>query len=284
MSLGTSLPFGLRDVKIVEYPSLAATSFGTTLIDLPNSQTFSFTETEEYVELRGDDQLVTSHGQGGQLDCDLESGGISMEAYKAINGGTIIETGVTPNQIKRYRKRVTDQRPFFTAIGQAISDSGGDFHTVVYRARATGDIAGEFADGAFFIPSSAITGFPCLVSGDLDGEEIEGTLYDFVQHETITSIALPALDVAAAPTVTSLSDITGPAAGGEIVTISGTGFIGVTDVEFDSVNATDYEVVDSHTIVAITPAHAAGAAVVSVTNATGESTMTPSSGNTYTYV
>lgn len=284
MSLGTALPYGLRDVKLIAYPSLAATTFGTVLVDLPNGQTFSFAETEEYTELRGDDQLVTSHGQGAQLDCDLESGGISLPAYKVINGGQIIETGVTPNQVQRYRKLVTDQRPFFMVVGQAISDSGGDFHTIVYRCRATGDLAGEFTDGAFFIPAVAVTGFPCLVAGDVDGEEVLGALYDFVQHETITAIIAPALDVAAAPTVTSLSDVTGPAAGGEIVTIYGTGFIGVTDVEFDSVNATDYEVVDSHTIVAVAPAHAAGAAVVSVTNATGESTMTPSAGNTYTYV
>lgn len=284
MALGTTLPFGLRDVKIVEYPSLAATSFGSSAVDLPNAQTFSFTETEDYVDLRGDDQLVTSHGQGAQLDCDLESGGISMSAYKAINGGIIIETGVTPNQIKRYRKRVTDQRPFFTVIGQVISDSGGDLHAIVYRARATGDIAGEFADGAFFIPSASVTGFPCLVTGDIDGEEIEGTLYDFVQHETITAIGAPAIDTPSVPILTSLSDITGPAAGGEIVTIYGSGFITVSAVVFGATAATDYEVVDSHTLVAVAPAHAAGATVIRVTNPTGQSTVTGTVANTYTYV
>src|SRR5918995_4666293 len=129
MALGTSLPFGLRDVKLIEYPTLAANTFGTTLVDLPNAQTLSFTETEEYTELRGDDQLVASHGQGAQLDVELESGGISMEAYKVINGGQIVETGITPNQVKRYRKLVTDIRPYFVAVGKAISDSGGGFHT-----------------------------------------------------------------------------------------------------------------------------------------------------------
>jgi len=280
MALGTALPYGLRDVKLIPYPTLAATAFGVSMVDLPNSQTFSFTETEEYTDLRGDDQLVTSHGQGAQMDCSLESGGISLEAYQAINGGTIIETGVTPNQVKRYRKLVTDQRPFFAVVGKAISDSGGDFHAIVYRARATGDLAGEFADGAFFIPSADITGYPCLVTGDIDGEEIEGALYDFVQHETISDIVAPVLDVAAVPQVYSLSDATGPAAGGEIVVIYGRGFTAASDVEFDNVNATDYEVIDDRTIVAIAPAHAAGAANVTVTNATGESITVVN----YTYV
>jgi hypothetical protein len=281
MSLGTALPFGLRDVRLVPYPDLTATEFGTTLIDLPNAQTFSFTETEDYTELRGDDQLVTSHGQGAQLDCDLESGGISLEAYRTINGGQIIETGVTPNQVKRYRKLVSDQRPFFTVIGKAISDSGGDLHAVVYRARATGDIAGEFTDGDFFIPSASITGFPCLASGDLDGEEINGALYDFVQHETISNIIAPVLDVVAISTVDALSDNAGLAAGGEIVTLYGTHYVGVTSVKFGATNALDYEVVDPHTIVAVAPAHAAGAVNVTVVTAAG--TSATGTQNQYTY-
>jgi hypothetical protein len=280
MTLGTALPYGLRDVKLIPYPTLAADSFGTVLIDLPNSQTFSFTESEDYTDLRGDDQLVTSHGQGASMDCSLESGGISLEAYQAINGGTIIETGVSPNQVKRYRKLVTDQRPFFAAVGKAISDSGGDMHAVIYRARATGDLAGEFADAAFFIPSADITGFPCLVSGDLDGEEIEGALYDFVQHETIADIIAPVLDVATIPDIFSISDVTGPAAGGEIVIIHGSRFTGTTLVKFGATNATDYEIVDDRTIVAISPAHAAGSVNVNVTNATGVSTDTAA----YVYV
>jgi hypothetical protein len=271
MSLGNALPFGLRDIQIVPYPSLAATDFGTTLVDLPNAQTFSFTEKEDYTELRGDDVLVTSHGQGAQLDCSLESGGISMDAYKAINGGQIIETGVTPNQIRRYRKLSTDQRPFFAVIGKAISDSGGDLHAVVYRARATGDIAGEFKDGEFFVPSADITGFPCFVAGSLGGAEISGALYDFVQHETIATIIAPVLDAIAAPTVDSLSDQAGPVAGGEIVTLHGLGYVGVVAVKFGTTAAADYEIVDAHTIVASAPAHAAGSVNVTVQNGTGTS-------------
>jgi hypothetical protein len=271
-------------VEIVPYPDLTAMDFGTTLIRLPNSQTFSFTEAEEYTDLRGDDQLVASHGQGAQLDCSLESGGISQEAYKAINGGTIYESGVSPNQVKRYRKLVTDQRPYFALIGKVISDSGGDLHAVVYRAKATGDIAGDFKDGEFFIPSADVTGFPCLVTGNLDGAPILNALYDFVQHETITNIIAPILDVGAIPTISGLSDITGPAAGGEVVTITGTGFALASAVVFGVTAATDFEIVDSHHIVAVAPAHAAGATIIRVTNPTGQSTVTGSVANTYTYV
>lgn len=194
MTLPIALPYGLRDVKIIEYPDLAAEAFGTTMVDLPNVQTFEFTEAEEYTDLRGDDRLITSHGQGPQVNWTLTAGGLSMEAYAAINGGIIIESGITPDIVKRYRKYVTDQRPFFTAIGQSISDSGGDVHGIVYRARSTGDLSGTFGDGEFYIPSASGIGYACKVEGLLDGEEILDSVYDFAQHEEIEAIIAPSLD------------------------------------------------------------------------------------------
>lgn len=195
MSLASPvLPYGLRDVKLIEYTTLAATAFGTTLVDLPNARTFGFSETEEYTDLRGDDRLVASHGQGPQLDCTLEAGGISMAAYEVLNGGQVVTSGVTPNLTKRYRKLVTDQRPYFAVIGKAISDSGGDLHAIVYRARVTGDLGGEFTDGEFFIPEADITGFACLVTGLVGTVQVLDALYDFVQHEEIEDIIAPVID------------------------------------------------------------------------------------------
>lgn len=194
MALGTALPYGLRDVKIVKYATLAATAFGTTMVDLPNAQTLTFSETEEYTELRGDDKVVTSHGQGASGEWELESGGISIPAYAALNGGTVVETGTTPAQVQRYRKRTTDARPFVTLMGKAISDAGGDFHGIIYLARATGDIKGELKDGEFMIPGASGTMLPCRVAGEVDGEEILDTLYDFVQNETEAALAAPVID------------------------------------------------------------------------------------------
>lgn len=285
MALGTTLPFGLRDVKLIAYPDLLATAFGTSLVDLPNAQTFEFSEAEEYTELRGDDKLVTSHGNGAQLDCSLESGGVSIDALKVLNGGTVIETGITPNQVKRYRKISTDQRPFFTAIGQSISDSGGDFHGVVYLGRATGDIAYDRADAEFLIPSVDITGYPCRVVATVNGFPILDALYDFVQNETITSIFAPAADTPSAPTVTSLDDVTGPVGGGELIKVTGSGFSTATAVTVGGTAATDFTIVNDNLLWIITPAHAAATVAVVVTNPTGSSTSTPTPGvNQYIYV
>lgn len=282
MALGTSLPYGLRDVQLVQYPTLAADTFGSVLTDLPNARTFSFNDTEEFNDLRGDDKLVTSHGQGAQVEWELEAGGISFAAHAIFAGGVVIETGISPNQVKRFRKKSSDQRPFFTTQGRSISDSGGDFTGVVWLCRATGDVEGELADGEFLIPGISGIGFPCRVTGLVNATEINDSVYDFVQRETVGTIAAPVLDTPSAPVVYSISDSGGPVGGGEVVIVSGYNFNGVTTVTVGGTAATDWEVETPYRLVLITPAHAAGAAPIIITNAAG-----PSAGGavaTYTYV
>ena len=172
------LPYGLRDVKI--RTMAAGTETPGTAVDLPNARTFSFAEAEEFDELRGDDGLRAVHGRGPVVNWSLEGGGVSFEAVKAMFGGTITETGVTPNQKKTFAKLGADQRPYFEVEGQSISDSGGDFHAVVHKARCTGDLSGEFGDGVFFLTGA---------SGQALPKTADDKLYTFVQNETTTAIA-----------------------------------------------------------------------------------------------
>jgi hypothetical protein len=81
-------------------------------------------------------------------------------------------------------------------------------------------------------------------------------------------------------TVTQVNPNNGPFAGGTSVTITGTGFLAGASVTFGGNAATSVVVVNSTTITANTPAHAAGAVNVTVTNTdTTSGTLT----NGYTY-
>ena len=83
-----------------------------------------------------------------------------------------------------------------------------------------------------------------------------------------------------APTVTSISPTNGATAGGTSVTITGTGFLTGATVSFGGTAATNVNVVGSTSITATTPAHAAGAVNVVVTNTDAQAgTLT----NGYTY-
>jgi hypothetical protein len=97
-------------------------------------------------------------------------------------GGTVITTGVSPNVSKRYTKLTTDARPYFKAEGQAINDNGGDFHGIVYRAKADGSLEGTLEDGTFWVTSASGKGYGSLEAGTID------RVYDFIQNETATAI------------------------------------------------------------------------------------------------
>ena len=90
MPLPTPLPYGIRDIKVTPYTDAAATTLAATSIDLPNARTLSFSETEEFTELRGDDEVVTTRGQGPSVEWELEAGGLDFAACKAMQGGTIL--------------------------------------------------------------------------------------------------------------------------------------------------------------------------------------------------
>lgn len=169
------LPFGLRDVGV--YPLTNETP--GTKVDFPNARTFSFSEAEDFEELRGDDGVVAVRGLGATVDWELEGGGYSFDAVKVMYGGTITDTGTTPNQKRVWQKKDTDARPYFKVEGQAISDSGGDFHVTLFKCRATGELSGELADGAFWL-----TG----VSGRAIARTSDRAIYEFTQNETAAAI------------------------------------------------------------------------------------------------
>lgn len=171
-----ALPFGLRDVKLQAIE--ANGTVDSTLVDLPVARTLSFSDTEDFEELRGDDKVEASHGSGATCEWDLESGGISLEAYAIMAGGTVTTSGVSPNAKKTFKKKVTDARPYFVITGKAISDNGGDLHGIIYRAKADGSLEGEMSDNSFWLTSASGKGY---ANADDD-------VYDFVQNETATAI------------------------------------------------------------------------------------------------
>jgi hypothetical protein len=83
-----------------------------------------------------------------------------------------------------------------------------------------------------------------------------------------------------APTITTISPNSGSTSGGTAVTITGTNFVSGATVTFGGTGATGVTVVSSTSITATTPAHAAGAVNVVVTDSKGSGTLT----NGFTYI
>jgi hypothetical protein len=182
MALATkALPFGMRQIRLT--PLGAGGDTPGTAVTLPVARKLTFSEVEDFTELRGDDAPQATHGSGPSVEWDIEAGGISLEAYAVIAGGAVTSAGVTPNIIKTYRKLDSDVRPYFKMEGRAINDNGGDFHVLIYRCKADGSIDGEFADGAFWLTSCSGKGYGSLEATPL------GRVYDFLHQETAAAIA-----------------------------------------------------------------------------------------------
>ena len=187
MTLATQQkPFGLRDVKIKLWTDGALGS----ATDLPDSQIFKFADSATFKEMRGDDTVSAIKESEQKIEWELEAGGISLDAYKILCGGTIATSGTTPNAIQAFKKKSTDTRPYFLVEGQAISESGGDFHGRVFKAKCTG-LDGQLGDGEFWISKCkgeaiAITQAEATAIG---GGVQAADIYHFVANETAIAIS-----------------------------------------------------------------------------------------------
>jgi len=181
MALPTkALPFGMRQIKVIPLGADGATPGSS--VTLPVARKLTFAESEDFEELRGDDAPQATHGSGPKVEWDLEAGGISLEAYAVMSGATVTTSGTTPNIVKTCRKSVTDTRPYFKIEGRSINDNGGDFHVLIYRAKADGSLEGELADNSFWLTSASGKGYASLETTPLD------RVYDFVHNETAIAI------------------------------------------------------------------------------------------------
>jgi len=86
----------------------------------------------------------------------------------------------------------------------------------------------------------------------------------------------------AAPSLTTVSPVSGPLTGGTPVTLLGTNFLGASAVMFGSVAVTDFTIALSGTAIFTTaPVHGAGTVDVTVTTPGGTSATSPADHFTY---
>lgn len=183
MALPTSaLPYGMRDIKVTPITSDVAgvVTYGT-FVDLPASRTLSWTQNEDFEELRGDDVVVAERGNGLLIEWDLEGGGISLDAKAVMDGSINTTSGVSPNSIKTNATIGTTSKPYFRIDGQAINDNGGDTKVILYRCKATGGLEGSFEEGSFTMTSCSGKAYP----------NSAGKLYDVLHSETAAAITQP---------------------------------------------------------------------------------------------
>ena len=141
---GTIRAFGLRDIKLTPLPT-------GTQVDLPVAMTLSFKEALVSGEMHGDDVVQAVVAITDKIEWSLEAGGISLEALKVLTGRTIALLGTTPNQTNTVLARAGDVMPYFKIYGKSVGDGSDDIHVLIYKAKLTDGLEGEWKDGEFYI-------------------------------------------------------------------------------------------------------------------------------------
>ena len=163
-----------------------------------------------------------------------------------------------------------------TAGGTAVTITGSNF-----TGAALVTIGGYAVTGVTVVNDTTITATTPVGSAGAANVAVTtpagtGTGIGLFTYVAPTSPTPPATPT---PTVTMVTPGSGPLAGGTSVSITGSNFTGATAVTFGGIAATSFSVNGSGTIVATTPAHAAGAVNVAVTTPSGTFTLT----NGFTY-
>lgn len=155
-----------------------------TLVDIPGIQSCEVTISNEAVELRGDNRLMSVVDQGNGASFSLAAGGLDLEALAVILGGATADEGTTPDIVRTWTLKADDARPYFTIVGVQPDDgsNGHDLHVIVWKAKATGDFTLGMADQEFTVPS---------IEGSAVGRSDNGDLISLVQHETATAAEIP---------------------------------------------------------------------------------------------
>jgi hypothetical protein len=140
------------------------------------------------------------------------------------------------------------------AGGTAVTITGTGFVT-----GATVTIGGSSATGVGFVSATSLTATaPAHAAGTVN--------VVVTNPDTQTGTGASLYTYAAAPTVSAISPTSGPTAGGTAVTITGASFVSGATVTIGGTAATGVGFVSATSLLATTPAHAAGLGDVVVTN------------------
>ena len=178
---------------------------------------------------------------------------------------------------------VVSNAPTVTGLNPTSGPATGGTHVQIFGTGFTGATAiffGSINAGAFALisPTEIDTAAPAGIAGQTVNVTVTtpGGTSAVSAADQFTYTA-----VVAAPTVTSVSPNMGSSAGGTVVTISGTGFTGVTQVYFGGLVAASYSVLSPTTIQATTPASPLG--TVDVTAITSGGTSATSIADQFTF-
>ena len=266
-------------------------------IDLQHQQDVlnqcSFWRNQDLLTLNDIDYIVNNQGQflnlnivqldqlQNQITQDLNT--IAAAASNALDNPAQAKLPVLqlPPPVQLPQRVVA---PVVTGISPATGRAGGGDIITVTGTGFTGATAVSFGSVAAMNLAVASDGQLTVTS---PAPTASGTTIDVTVTTPAGTSATSAADkftyAVAAPVVTGISPATGRAGGGDIITVTGTGFTGATAVSFGSVAAMDLAVASDGQLTVTSPAPTASGTTIDVTVTTPAGTSATSAADKFTY-
>jgi hypothetical protein len=136
--------YAMNDAKVYKMltdPAGAPTTYATG-VDVPGMKSVAITRIYNSHELRGDNQLMAVESILERITIKVAHGKLGFDVDNVLTGGTIADTGTTPNQKTAYKILPSDVPNFWKLEAQCVSADpvGGDFHLIVYKAKVSNNL------------------------------------------------------------------------------------------------------------------------------------------------
>jgi hypothetical protein len=142
------------------------------------------TRTYDSKQLRGDNQLLAVETLLVAITLKIAHGKLGFDVDNVLTGGTITDSGVTPNMKTSYKILPTDVPNYWKLEAQCVSAEpvGGDFHLIAYKGKVSGALDLGMAEEDF-----QLFGFEAVCSPTI-GTPL--SWLDLVENETKVAVTV----------------------------------------------------------------------------------------------
>lgn len=136
--------FGVIDAKIYKMltdPAAAPTTYGSG-VNVPGMKSMAVSKVYNSKELRGDNALLDTESVLERVTLKIAFAKLAFDVESIITGGTVADTGVTPNMKATLTTDTADVINFWKLEAQCVrADSiGGDVHIVAYKCKISASL------------------------------------------------------------------------------------------------------------------------------------------------
>lgn len=221
--------------------------------------TLTLSATDANSAVSGSEYDLRPAGQGGDLSWTRYEDPLTVEGEGAT------EFTVRSVDVNGNIEASTTRTVRIDTVAPEVAASCPAGHIVQGASASASVVATDVGSGLYVDPSGEAT----LDTSTAGSFQFEAIAEDRAGNTTSASCGY---DVIGAPVVTYMKPTAGLTSGGTQVTITGSGFTGVTAVRFGSTAAASFEVLDDATIEAVSPPRPVGLVNVWIENAAGTNT------------